>query len=245
MEKRLQVILAEAGIASRRGSIAFIEEGRVSVDGKVVTEKGYKVDPFIHAVLVDGKPLQAPIKKKYFIFNKPKNVISTSLDTHERAKITDFFKNIDGRLYSIGRLDKDTTGVIIITNDGDLTHRLSHPSFEIEKEYIAKVKGNIPERNIHILRSGIELDGKKLSRCVITKIGREKNGDIFNVKIHEGRKRQIRRMFEEIGSDVISLERIKYAGLTSDGLKQGEFRELTKSEEVHLKKIAGSLTGRR
>ena len=134
MSKRLQTVLAHAGVASRRHAAELIESGSVKVNGKTVTEKGYRVDPDVHEILVDGRPIRKEEKKVYFLFHKPRDVISTVSDTHGRKKVTDFFKHVKARLYPVGRLDKDTTGLLLITNDGQVTHKLAHPSFEIDKE---------------------------------------------------------------------------------------------------------------
>ncbi|NQT32898.1 MAG: rRNA pseudouridine synthase [Candidatus Omnitrophica bacterium] len=235
MKKRLQTILAHAGIASRRRAVEIIESGRVKVDGEVIREKGFKADPEKNNVSVDGAPLQAEEKKYYFLLNKPKNVISTAKDTHERRKITDFFNKTDARLYPVGRLDRDTTGAIIITNDGELAHKLAHPSFEIEKEYTATVEGAIREGDVKRIAKGIAVEGRKTSPCEIKLVQRDKSTSVYKLKLHEGRKRQIRRMFEEAGGKVVKLKRVKYAGLTLKGLREGEYRKLTDREIERLK----------
>jgi len=196
MQKRLQNIIAHAGIASRRTAGEMIEAGRVKVDGHVVTEKGLKFDPADCSILVDEKALKDEEKKFYFLFNKPKGIISTVKDTHGRKKITDFFKDIDARLYPVGRLDKDTTGVIIVTNDGDLAHKLSHPSFEVDKEYCVTVSGSVPFGAVNALKKGVEIDGEMTTPCEIKISNRSEDNTVLQVKLHEGRKRQIRRMFE-------------------------------------------------
>ncbi|MGB2601181.1 MAG: pseudouridine synthase, partial [Candidatus Omnitrophota bacterium] len=156
MKKRLQNVLAHAGIASRRRAAQLIENGKVKVDGKVVTEKGHRIDPEEHKILIDGRPLPKEEKKYYFLFNKPENVISTVSDTHDRKKVTDYFKKIKARLYPVGRLDKDTTGLLVVTNDGTLTHRLAHPSFEIEKEYRVTITGYLSQKDSKRLERGID-----------------------------------------------------------------------------------------
>ncbi|MEA3489552.1 MAG: pseudouridine synthase [Candidatus Omnitrophota bacterium] len=234
--KRLQTILARAGLSSRRGAVQFIEDGRVKVDGRTLTEKGARIDPDKHEIRVDGHPLSKE-KKFYFLFNKPKNVISTVRDTHGRKKVTDYFKVLKARLYPVGRLDKDTTGILIITNDGALTHRLSHPGFEIEKEYEVKAEPGVRQSDILKIKRGIELDGKMTAPCEIRRLGKSGGGAVYRIKLHEGRKRQIRRMFEMVGSRVTSLKRVKYGGLTLGRLKEGEFRELTSREIQRLKSL--------
>lgn len=229
MEKRLQTVLAHAGVASRRKAASLIEEGKVRVDGRVVKEKGYRLDPDKSTIEVGGKTIEKE-RKRYFLFNKPRNVISTLIDTHGRRKVTDFFKSVDERLYPIGRLDKDTTGILILTNDGELAHRLSHPSFEVEKEYVAKVERPLTQEALKKMREGLVIDGKKTSPCGVFLRRREKTGVYYRIKLHEGRKRQIREMFRVVGSRVIELKRVKYASLTLKGVGEGEFRKLSPRE---------------
>lgn len=237
MEKRLQTILAHAGVASRRRAAELIEKGKVKVNGRVVTERGFRVDPAKCKILIEEKPIPLEEEKRYFLLNKPQGFISTTKDTHERRKITDLFKGVNARLYPVGRLDKDTTGLLVVTNDGDLAHRLAHPSFEIEKEYEALVTPPVGEDEIQRLEKGIELDGKLTSSCKIEQVKLMPKRALCRVKLHEGRKRQIKRMFEAVGAKVISLKRTKYAGLTLGRLKEGEFRALTPSEVKRLKSL--------
>lgn len=236
MKGRLQSILAHAGIASRRASAKLIEEGSVSVNGEVIREKGFRVDTHNSKILINGLNLPKQEKKYYFLFNKPPDVISTVSDTHGRKKITDFFKNIPARLYPVGRLDRLTRGIIIVTNDGELAQKLSHPKFEIEKEYIARVEPCVSGKDVKNLENGILLDGKNTSPCKINLIEKTRDTAVYRIKLHEGRKRQIRRMFETKGVKVIELERVEYAGLTLGTLKPGEFRPLTIRE---IKRLCG------
>ena len=236
MEKRLQTILAHAGVASRRNAASLIEEGKVKIDGEVVREKGFKLDPDQHEIKVNNKIVFRE-QKYYFLLNKPRNVISTAIDTHGRRKVTDFFDHIDARLYPIGRLDKDTTGVILVTNDGDLTHKLSHPSFEVDKEYVAVIRPNVGKKEIKKLSKGIEIDGKKTSPCEIQLLSMDREKGEYKIKLHEGRKRQIRRMFEEVGTKIISLKRTEYAGLKAGKVKEGDYRSLTGKEIKKLKRL--------
>lgn len=237
MKKRLQTVLSHAGVASRRRAAEIIEEGKVSIDGRVVTERGFRVDPEECEIIVEGKVLREEEKKCYFLFNKPENVISTVQDTHSRKKIADFFKDIKARLYPIGRLDKDTTGLMIMTNDGDLAHALSHPSFEIDKEYIAAINRALTREDLEKLEKGIVLDGKKTAECEIKHIKEEKPGFVYKIILHEGKKRQIRRMIEVTGKRVVKLKRVKYAGLIAGKLKEGQYRELTDVEVTRLKAL--------
>lgn len=235
MEKRLQTILAHAGVASRRGSAALIEEGRVSVDGRVVREKGFKLDRDKHEILVNGSPLKGKEEKLYFLLNKPAGFISTVKDTHDRRKITDIFAGVKERLYPIGRLDKDTTGLIIVTNDGDLAHKLSHPSSEIDKEYMVRTESPLEEQSLKKMSAGVDIDGKMTTPCEIKPM----RNAVYRVILHEGRKRQIRRMFESEGIRVLELDRVRYAGLSLGSLERGEYRPLTEIEIRRLKKKVG------
>ena len=235
MNARLQTVLSHAGVASRRHAVELIEAGRVKVDGVVVTEKGARVDPDVQKILVDGRGLPKGIGKLYFLFNKPKGVITTASDTHDRRKIVDYFRKVGARLFPIGRLDKDTTGLIILTNDGDLAHKLAHPSFEVEKEYEALVGGWVKEGNISRLERGVMLEEGLTAPCRIKILGRNERGVRVSVRIHEGKKRQVRRMFEQTGARVLELKRVRYAGLRIGDLKEGDFRRLSAREVADLK----------
>lgn len=239
MKKRLQTVLSHAGVASRRKAAELIEEGKVKINGQRVTEKGLRVDPEECEIFIDGKPLPRKEKKYYFLLNKSKGVISTAKDTHSRKNVTDFFKGKEARLYPIGRLDKDTTGILLVTNDGHLAHRLAHPSFEIEKEYVATVDGFLPLDKIKKLEKGVELDGKITAPCRIKLRRKGKANTLYRMTLHEGKKRQIKRMFEAVGGRVTALKRVKYAGLTLGGLNEGEYRELTAREVRKLKLLVG------
>ena len=237
MMKRLQTVLAHAGYASRRSSAEIILSGRVTVDGKIVTEKGVKVNPEIQEIKVDGQLLSKEEKKYYFLFNKPKGVISSAKDTHGRTIVTDFFKAFPVRLYPVGRLDKDTTGALIVTNDGDFAHKLSHPSFEINKEYIAVTNKQLKKYEVAELEDGIVIAGKKTSPCQIELLDLKGIKAVYKVIIHEGKKRQIRIMFTEKGARVLELERTIFAGIKLGKLIRGGFRKLRESEILSLQKL--------
>jgi len=207
------------------------------VNGLPVTDKGFRLDPAKHEILVSGRPLSGEEKKYHFLFYKPKGVISTVSDTHGRKKVTDFFRDINARLYPVGRLDKDTTGILIVTNDGKLTHRLAHPSFETEKEYAVTVEPFITGSDIRKIERGIRIDGKLTSPCRVKLERKSGKAGVYRIKLHEGRKRQVRRMFEACGARVVQLKRTGYAGLTLKGLKEGEFRELTRKEIERLREL--------
>jgi 23S rRNA pseudouridine2605 synthase len=243
MKKRLQTVLAHAGAASRRKAAELIKNGKVKIDGRVSTEIGLRIDPGEHRITVNGRLISREEKKHYFMFNKPKNVISTVTDTHDRRKVTDFFRHVNARLYPVGRLDKDTTGVLIVTNDGELAHKLAHPSFEIDKEYEVKIKGVLARQDLIGLERGIRLDGRKTAPCRIRPVKKTSEGTTYRIELHEGRKRQIRRMFGSVGAKVIELKRVKYAGLTAGKLKEGQYRELSKREVERLKGLKGNKVG--
>ena len=238
MKKRLQTIISQAGVTSRRNAAKMIEEGKVTVDGEVVREKGHRVDAAECEILVEGRPLPEGDEVKYtFLFHKPKGVISTAYDPQERKKVTDFFKGINARLYPIGRLDKDTTGIILVSNDGELTHKLAHPKSEVEKVYLVKVSNEITDESLERIESGINLDGKKLAPCEIQVVSKGPRFSILTVHLHEGKKRQIKRIFGTFGHRVLELKRIVYAGLSLGDLKEGEYRELTKEEIEILRNL--------
>lgn len=240
--ERLQKVIANAGVTSRRKAEKLILAGKVKVNGKVVTELGTKVSP-TDRIEVDGIPLTQEIKR-YFLLYKPRGVISAVKDNKGRKVVTDFFPDVEERIYPIGRLDYHTSGLILLTNDGEFAHLLSHPKFEIPKTYIAKVEG-IPSRELlRQLASGVKLeDGKTAPAKVKMKsMNKKKKTAIIEITIHEGRNRQVRRMFEHIGHPVQKLKREQYGFLTLRGLNAGEYRELTPHEVKQLRTMA--LTGK-
>ena len=224
--ERLQKILSRAGVASRREAEKIILAGRVSVDGEIVTELGRQFSPD-STILVDGKRIETE-SKVYFLLNKPRGYLSTSKDDRGRKIILDLFPEKTRqsyRLFSIGRLDYDTEGLLIVTNDGELTNRLIHPRFEIEKVYRAEILGTITVEKIRKLETGIELDDGLTAPARVKKISE----DVLEIAIHEGKNRQVRRMLAAVGLEVESLRRIKFAGLFLD-VAVGKYRALTKLE---------------
>ncbi|MBP0724258.1 rRNA pseudouridine synthase [Bacillus sp. RG28] len=238
--ERLQKVIANAGIASRRKAEELIKEGRVKVNGKVVTELGVKVSGN-DQVEVDEIPIdkEEPI---YFILYKPSGVISSVSDDKGRKVVTDFFPMIKQRIYPIGRLDYDTSGIILLTNDGEFSNLLQHPKYEINKEYIAKVKGIPTKEAIRKLERGIQLeDGKTAPAQVkIMSMDNKKNTAIVRLIIHEGRNRQVKRMLEAIGTPVLKLKRERYAFLDLSGLRSGDARELSPHEVKQLRALAST-----
>ena len=230
--ERLQKLIAQAGICSRREAEKIILAGRVTVDGKIIRELGAKADPSKNKICVDDKHLTFNAEKIYLLLNKPRGYVSTAKDERGRKTILQLLgDNFNQRVYPVGRLDLNSEGLIILTNDGDLTNALIHPRFEIKKTYRAKISGTITEEKLDKLRVGIELDDGLTAPAEVYLLGE----NLVEITIHEGRNRQVRRMFAAIGCDVKRLRRIKFAGLTLDGLKVGKFRELT-AEEISMLK---------
>ena len=232
--ERLQKILAHAGIASRRKAEELITQGRVEVNGRIVRELGTKADPDVDIIAVGGKQLTSE-KKVILMLNKPRGYISTVSDELERKTVMDIAPKI-GRLYPVGRLDKDTKGLIILTNDGELAYRLSHPKFEVEKTYHAIVEGEINQTAVQKLQKGVYIGTKKTSPAKIKILFRDKSKTALEIKIHEGMKHQVRDMLYVVGHPVKELVRVKFANLSLGSLKPGAWRFLTKDEIDGLKK---------
>ena len=234
--ERLQKIIAMKGFCSRRKAEELIASGKVKVNGELVTTMGYKasVNDFI---TIDGNPLDEVEDKVYYLLNKPRGVVTTSSDEKGRKTVVDLI-NTKKRVYPVGRLDYDTTGIILLTNDGELTNYLIHPKNKIEKVYVAKLEGIITKENLKVLCKGVNIDGYKTSKCKakILKIDKRKNSSVVELIIHEGKNHQVKKMFKAIGFEVLKLKRESIAFLTLDGVKSGEYRELSVKE---VKKLYG------
>lgn len=236
--ERLQKVLAQAGVASRRKSETLIVDGKVKVNGVVVTELGTKVSNS-DRVEVEGIQL---VKEKYvyYLLYKPRSVISTVHDDKGRKTVLDLFPLVDERVFPVGRLDYDTSGIILMTNDGDFSYLMTHPKFGIKKKYVAKVKG-IPDReSLRKLERGIDLDDGKTAPAHVKMqtVDKKAGTALIEITIHEGRNRQVRRMFDAIGCPVLKLRRESFGTLTTHGLNAGEARELTKHEVKQLRVLA-------
>ena len=227
--ERLQKLIARAGICSRREAEKIILSGRVTVDGKIVKELGAKAD-LNQKICVDGKPIKTCAEKIYLLLNKPRGYVSTAHDERGRKTVLGLVDTSE-RVYPVGRLDLNSEGLILLTNDGDLTNLLLHPRFKIRKTYRAKISGTLTEEKLDKLRAGVELEDGLTAPAEIYLLGE----NLVEITIHEGRNRQIRRMFAAIGCDVTRLKRIKFANLTLDGLKVGASRKLTAEEVATLK----------
>ena len=237
MAERLQKVIAQAGIASRRKAEKLITDGRVTVNGKVVTELGTKVNEK-DKVEVNGVPIERESVHTYLLY-KPRGVVSTTSDDKDRKTVTDFFEDLPYRLYPIGRLDYDTSGLLLMTNDGDLANKLMHPRHEVPKVYVAKIKGSLKPEEIYALKHGVRIDGRKTApaKVNILKTDRKKNTQIVQLTIHEGHYHQVKKMFQAVGHLVDKLSREKYAFLTLGSLTSGDYRELTRQEIAQLKKL--------
>ena len=222
---RLNKFLSTAGIASRRKCDELIKEGRVSVNGQIMTEMGFDVNLKKDVVKFDGRVISLPTSFVYYKFNKPKGYVCTANDEKGRKTIFDLV-NSSYRLFSVGRLDYDTEGLLILTNDGDFANKISHPTFHIEKEYRVTVEGEILESEMAVLRKGVVVDGERLPSSKVKWLSYEKGFTKLSVIIDEGQNRQIRRMFEAIGKNIKLLKRIRIGKVSLGGLKRGELKEL-------------------
>lgn len=236
--ERLQKVIAHAGFASRRKAEQLILDGQVKVNGKVVKELGQKVTS-TDRVEVNGIPVERE-EPVYFLFYKPRGVISSVKDDKGRKVVTDFLPEIKQRVYPIGRLDYDTSGLLLLTNDGEFANLLMHPRNEIQKVYVAKIKGIPMREKIRSLERGIRLeDGKTApAKVKVLSVDKKKQTAIVEIAIHEGRNRQVRRMFEAIGHPVMKLKRERYGYLTLQGLNVGDMRELTPHEVKQLRTLS-------
>lgn len=235
--ERLQKVIAEAGIASRRKAEKMIVAGRVRVDGKVVTKLGTKVETFSN-ITVDGEPIERESLHTY-LFYKPRGVVSTASDNKGRKTVVDFFEDIPYRVYPVGRLDYDTSGLLLMTNDGELANLLMHPRHEVPKVYVAKIEGILEPQQIKVLVNGVVFDKHKSApaKVKILKTNKRKNTQIVQLTIHEGHYHQVKKMFKAVGHPVQKLSRERYAFLDLQSLTSGEYRELSLKEVDRLKHL--------
>ena len=239
---RLQKALAHAGVASRRACETLITSGRVTVNGEVVFEMGSRIDPDADVVRVDGVIVQMDTTKRYFVLNKPRGVVSTMSDENGRPDLREFTDPVGERLYNVGRLDTDTSGLLILTNDGDLAHKLAHPSFGVQKTYIAKVRGRVTPAVIQQLRDGVELNDGPIHADAAKLLpgGTSKSHSLVEVTLHSGRNRIVRRMLAEVGHPVEELVRRQFGPLHLGTQRVGELRELSAGERGALLSAAAA-----
>lgn len=239
--ERLQKIISRAGAASRREAEKLILAGRVCLNGQVVTELGLQADPERDTISIDGQALKPSVPRLYFLLNKPQGYISAVKDDRGRKTVIDLLPDVKEYIYPVGRLDYDTEGLLVLTNDGEMMNGLLHPRYEIAKTYLAKAQGVLRQGQLKKLAEGVLLeDGMTApAKARLVKKAQDNSACLVQLTIHEGRNRQVRRMLQAVGHKVLRLRRTGFAGLTLRGVDLGAYRELTKEEVESLKKLAG------
>lgn len=237
MEVRLQKVIAASGLASRRKAEEWIAQGRVTINGKIVRELGTRIDPERDHVKVDGRHLKAVEPYAYLLLNKPKGIVSTLNDPEGRPTIDNLLHGVTLRVFPVGRLDFDTEGLMLLTNHGELAQALLHPRYHVAKVYLAKVKGVLTDEEISQLAEGVKLEDGMTAPAMVKKVRKAEENSWLEVTIYEGRKHQIKRMFEVVGHPVLKLKRIKFGPLALGDLLPGEFRYLTDREANTLRAI--------
>jgi len=232
---RLQKLLSEAGIASRRGGEDLIRAGKVSVNGQVVRELGFKADPALDRIKVEGRTLPRPSPKVYYLLYKPRGVITSLNDPEGRPTVKDLIPRIKVKVFPVGRLDYDAEGCLLLTNDGDLAERLTHPRHEVPRTYLVKVKGILTAQELGRLEKGVKLADGMSPSMRITPMRRLQKNSWLKVTLHEGRNRVIKRTFEAIQHPVLQLRRIRFASLSLEGLRPGDYRPLLPEEIERLR----------
>jgi len=236
---RLQKLIADAGIASRRAAERLMREGAVTVNGHIVTEPGTKAVPGEDDVRVAGQRITQPAPQVYYLLNKPPGYVTTLSDEHGRANARELLRDVRARVYPVGRLDRDSEGLLLFTNDGELTARLTHPRYGVEKEYLALVDREPAPAALEVLRRGVVIEGRRTAPAGIERLHPEDGGVWLAITIHEGRRRQVRQMCQAVGLDVLRLVRTRFGSLTLEGLPPGAHRRLTARELTRLRRDAG------
>lgn len=237
-KERLQKLLANRGLASRREAETWIEAGRVRVNGAVVRELGVKVDPSSDEIEVDGVAIPGEVRRVAVLLNKPVGYTTTVRDPHAEHTVMELLQGLRERVYPVGRLDKDSRGVLLLTNDGDLAQALLHPKGEVDKVYRVTVAGELAQEEIDRLEAGVEIEDGLTAPAKVSQVLREKGRTRFRLTLREGMKRQVRRMVRAVGGRVMDLERVSFAGLTARELAEGSWRILTQREVESLRRIA-------
>ncbi len=235
---RLQKYLAQSGVASRRKSEEYILEGRVAINGEIVTELGVKVEAS-DEVTFDGVPVNKEEELVYYLLNKPIGYITSVKDEKDRATVMELVKEVPYRIFPVGRLDYNTSGLLIMTNDGDLTYALTHPKHDVNKTYRAKVKGQVTRQAINKLSQGVNIGGYITAPAQVAKLKDTLGTTTLSITIHEGRNRQVRKMCEAVGHEVLKLSRVAIGKLEINDLEVGQYRKMTPSEIAYLKEIGG------
>lgn len=242
---RLQKFLSMAKVCSRRAGEQLIREGRVKVNGSVVSEPGVKVDPEKDRVEVDERPVKLSGERRYLLLYKPAGFLTTLKDPARRPTVKDLVGSAAGRVFPVGRLDMYTSGLLLLTDDGELAHRLMHPSYGAEKEYLVRVRGEVAPETLRRLARGVDLEDGRTAPATVKLVRGDQESSLLSLVIKEGRNRQVRRMMEAVGHKVISLKRVRFGPLVLAGLKPGEWRFLTAGEVRELKKLVAHPAGRR
>jgi pseudouridine synthase len=244
-QERLQKVLADSGVASRRASERLIADGRVQVNGVVVTRLGALADALTDSISVDGRPIEGPPVRVYLAVNKPAGYVTTSRDDRGRPTVMHLAFKTKTRVFPVGRLDQDSEGLLLLTNDGELAQRLTHPRHEVDKEYLAMVRGSPDAPALHRLRHGIDIEGRRTAPATAEIVAAPDDGETppghvwLRIVLQEGRKRQVRRMCEEVGCSVVRLIRTRIGPLRLRGLVSGRVRELSTEEIERLRQAAG------
>jgi len=233
---RLQKYIAASGVSSRRHAEEIIASGRVQVNNVVITEMGHQIDENYDEIRVDGKLIQLETAKHYIAYNKPVGEVTTNSDPEGRSTVMDKFRQYPVRLFPVGRLDYDSEGLLLLTNDGDLMNKLLHPSHEVNKTYLTTVSNQVTNEELNMLRNGVMIDNKITSPAKVVLLRYEKFSTVLLITIHEGRNRQVRKMIEAINHQVVHLKRVQFGPVTLGNLPSGKWRSLTNSEIQALKK---------
>jgi 23S rRNA pseudouridine2605 synthase len=239
-KERVQKLIAACGLASRREAERWIEAGRVAVDGQIVT-LGDKADPLIEVVTIDGRPIGKTEKLITLLLNKPVGYVTTMNDPEGRPVVSDLLTDVSQRVVPVGRLDLTTEGLLLMSNDGDLAQHLAHPRFHVEKTYLARVRGRVDDAAINQLANGVRLEDGMTAPTVVRLVRTTRTHSWVELTLHEGRNRQVRRMFEALGYPVSRLKRIAYAFLKEGDLQPGQYRRLSPQEVERLKQSGGTI----
>lgn len=232
---RINKFMATCGVASRRKCDELIESGHVKVNANVCTKLGLQIDPEVDLVTVDDRPIRLTEQYVYYMLNKPCNVVTTVSDPNGRPTVMEYVPSDKHRIFPVGRLDYNTSGLLLFTNDGDVAQKLIHPSFEFGKTYIAEVKGVLDSASLNNLRKGVDIGGFVTSPAVVEVVETKQNRTTVKIVIHEGKNRQVRRMFEAVGSRVLKLQRVAVGKIELGDLPVGKYRALTKEEVAYIK----------
>lgn len=239
METRLNKFIAQAGVCSRRDADRMIEEGRVRVNGQTLQNLGVRIDDEKDRVEVDGSEIKKNGDFIYLMMNKPPGCLVTLKDPFQRPTVKKFLPPLKTRVYPVGRLDFDSEGLLLLTNDGRLTYRLTHPRYQVKKTYLVKVKGRLQKKDLSQVEKGVILNGRKTAPAQVEMIEKKTPYNLLKVQIHEGRKREIRKIFSAVGCEVTKLQRIELGGISLGSLKKGQCRHLTPQEVKKLKRVTG------